>query len=43
MSVTIKVGIGVHLGDLVTFRVQSDSVRPCGLDIFNQVNYCVSV
>ena len=43
MSVTTKFGVGVHLEALVTFGVQSDSLRLCGLEILDQVNYLVSV
>ena len=39
MSVIIEVGIGVHLKSLPAFRVQRDSLRPCGLEVIDQVAY----
>ena len=43
MSVSIKVGVGVHLGALSAFGVQHDSLRPRGLEVLEQVDYCVPV
>ena len=43
MPVTTKVGISVSFKNLVTFGIHHDSVIPRGLEILNQVGYCVSV
>ena len=39
MSVSTKVGVGVHLKDLATSGVQRNSLCLCGLEILDQVDY----
>ena len=43
IPVTTKFGIGVNFKTIVNFWIQSDYLSPCGLEILNQVDYCVSV
>ena len=38
-----KVGVGVHLEALAAFGVQCYSLRPCGLEVLDQVVYRVPV
>ena len=39
--VSTKVGVGVHLESLDDFGVQHDSLRPCSLEVHEQVGYRV--
>ena len=41
MLVSTKMGVGVHLEALAAFGVQRDSLRPHGLEVLDQVDYCV--
>ena len=43
MSVTIKVGVRENFKTLVTLGIQSNSLICRGIDILNQVDYCISV
>ena len=43
MSVIIEVGIVVHLKSLPALGVQHDSLRPCGLEVLDKVDYFVPV
>ena len=43
MPVATKVGVGVHLKTVATFGVKRDSLRIYGLEIIDQVDYCVPV
>ena len=43
MPVSIKVGVGVYLKALAAFGVQHYSLRLRGLEVLDQVDYCVPV
>ena len=43
MPVSKKVGVRVHLESLAAFGVHRDSFCPCGLEVLDQVDYCVPV
>ena len=43
MSVFTKFGVNLHLKALYNFGVQCDSLRLYGLEILDQVDYCIPV
>ena len=41
IPVSTEVGISVHLNSIPGLGVQRDSLRPCGLEVLENVDYCV--